>query len=95
MYGVLSADSKEDMKPQWTKFIREHHLEDWINVYQTKETEAATAAAQKASYRQLYDITLTPTLYLLDSEKRIIGKKLTWQQLDELLQVKWNTANKK
>ena len=40
-------------------------------------------------YRQLYDVTLTPTIYLLDKEKRIIAKKLTWQQLDDLLQVKW------
>jgi len=92
IYGVLSADSKEDMKPQWTQFIREHKLYDWINVYQTKEMEAAVTASQKPGYRQLYDITMTPTLYLLDSEKRIIGKKLSWQQLDELLQVKWNST---
>jgi len=91
IYAVLSADSKEDLKQEWLKYIREHNLGDWINVYQTKEMEAAVAAAQKPGYRQLYDITLTPTLYLLDSEKRIIGKKLTWQQLDELLQVKWNS----
>jgi hypothetical protein len=53
--------------------------------------ESAIAASQKPGYRQLYDITLTPTLYLLDNEKRIMGKKLTWQQLDELLQVKWTS----
>lgn len=90
MYAVLSADSKEDLKGEWLKYIREHNLRDWVNVYQTKEMEAAVIAAQKPGYRQLYDITLTPTLYLLDNEKRIIGKKLTWQQLNELLQVKWN-----
>lgn len=89
VYGVLSADSKEDLKPEWLKYIREHNLGDWVNVYQTKEIETANYAAQKPGYRQLYDVTLTPTLYLLDKEKRIIGKKLTWQQLDELLQVKW------
>jgi thiol-disulfide isomerase/thioredoxin len=89
MYGVLSADSKEDLKKEWLKYIGEHHLGDWINVYQTKETETAIAAAQKPGYRQLYDVTLTPTIYLLDKEKRIIAKKLTWQQLDDLLQVKW------
>lgn len=92
MYAVLSADSKEDMHKEWTKYIAEHNLRDWIHVYQTKETEAAVKAAQKAGYRQLYDITMTPTLYLLDNEKRIIGKKLTWQQLDELLQVKRTAA---
>jgi protein-disulfide isomerase len=89
MYGVLSADSKEDLKQEWLKYIREHHLGDWVNVYQTKETEAADIAAQKPGFRQLYDVTLTPTIYLLDKEKRIIAKKLTWQQLDDLLQVKW------
>ncbi len=90
IYSVLSADSKDDLKQEWLKYIREHNLGTWTNVYQSKEQEAAVQAAQKPGYRQLYDITLTPTLYLLDSEKRIIGKKLTWQQLDELLQVKWN-----
>jgi len=91
IYAVLSADAKEDLKTEWMKYIREHNLGDWINVYQTKEMESAIAASQKPGYRQLYDITLTPTLYLLDNEKRIIGKKLTWQQLDELLQVKWTS----
>ncbi len=91
MYGVLSADSKEDVKHLWTKYIREHNIGEWINVYQSKEMEKAEAAAQKPSYRQLYDVTLTPTLYLLDKDKNIIGKKLTWQQLDEILQVKWNS----
>ena len=89
MYGVLSADSKEDLKQEWLKYIRAHNLADWVNVYQTKEIETANATAQKPGYRQLYDVTLTPTIYLLDKEKRIIAKKLTWQQLDELLQVKW------
>ena len=89
MYGVLSADSKEDLKTEWLKYIGQHHLGDWVNVYQTKEIEAATTKAQKPSYRQLYDITLTPTLYLLDKDKHILAKKLNWQQLDELLHVKW------
>ena len=89
MYGVLSADSKADQKLEWVKYIREHNLGDWVNVYQTKEVETAITVAQKPGYRQLYDVTQTPTVYLLDKDKRIIAKKLTWQQLDELLQVKW------
>ncbi len=93
MYGVLSADSKEDLKPEWLKYIREHNLGEWVNVYQTKEIETANYAAQKPGYRQLYDVTLTPTIYLLDKNKSIIAKKLTWQQLNELLQVKWNKSN--
>jgi hypothetical protein len=32
---------------------------------------------------------MTPTIYLLDKDKHIIGKKLTIFQLNELLEVKW------
>lgn len=85
IYAVLSEHTKDE----WIKYTQDHKLNDWIHVYQTKEMEAAENAAQKASFRQLYDVTQTPTLYLLDKEKRIIGKKLTWQQLNELLMVKW------
>ena len=55
----------------------------------------ANAAAQRPGFRQLFDVTMTPTLFLLDKEKRIIGKKLSWQQLNELLQIKMNASNKK
>ncbi len=95
MYAVLSADSKDDLKQEWLKYIRQHNLSDWVNVYQTKEIETAITTAQKPGYRQLYDVTLTPTVYLLDKDKRIIAKKLTWQQLDELLQVKWKLKTNK
>jgi peroxiredoxin len=94
MFGVLSADSKEDMVPAWKKFIEEKDLAAWTHVYQTKEMEKADTDAQKPSYRQLYDVTMTPTLFLLDKDKNIIGKKLTWSQLDELLKVKWSSVKK-
>lgn len=88
IYAVLT----EDQKPEWIKYINEHHIGDWTNVYQTKEMADAVTASQKPGFRQLYDVTSTPTLYLLDKDKRIIGKKLTWKQLNELLLVKMNTV---
>ena len=88
IYAVLS----EDQKPEWLKYLNEHHITDWTNVYQTKEMAEAITASQRPGFRQLYDVTTTPTLYLLDKEKRIIGKKLTWKQLNDLLLVKMNNA---
>lgn len=85
IYAVLS----EDTKTEWINFTKEHHLTDWVHVYQTKEMAQAETVAQKPGYKQLYDITQTPTLYLLDKDKHIIAKKLNWLQLNELLQVKW------
>jgi thiol-disulfide isomerase/thioredoxin len=84
MYAVLT----ENHVPEWNAYIKEHSIADWTHVYQTKEMADAERAANKAGFRQLYDITQTPILYLLDKDKRIIGKKLTWLQLNDLLMVK-------
>jgi thiol-disulfide isomerase/thioredoxin len=92
IFAVLTPDGKQNSKPEWLTFIKEHHIGDWTHVYKTKEMEDADFGAQKPGFRQLYDITLTPTIYLLDKEKRIIGKKLTLLQLNDLLEVKWNAA---
>ena len=86
MYGVLAESEK--LKLEWLSYIHAHHIEDWINVYQTKEMADAEGKGQTPSYRQLYDITLTPTLYLLDKDKHIIAKKLTREQINDFLDVK-------
>lgn len=85
IYAVL-AETHE--KEKWTEFIREHHLRDWTNVYETDEQKKAKEDAKKPSYKQLYDVIQTPTLYLLDKDKRIIAKKLTLEQMDDVLQAK-------
>lgn len=92
IFAVLTPEGKQNVKPEWLTFIKEKNISDWTHVYKTREMEDADFAAQRPGYRQLYDITMTPTIYLLDKEKRIIGKKLTLLQLNELLEVKWNSA---
>lgn len=79
----------------WKKFIYTNQLNDWAHVHHTLQMVKEDTEAQKPSFKQLYDITQTPTLYLLDKEKRIVGKKLTPEQLNDLLQVKWTANNKK
>lgn len=94
MYGVLSEIKEQE---KWKEFINKNNLQTWVNVYQTEEQKKANEEAQKPSYKQLYDITQTPTLYLLDKDKRIIAKKLTIEQIDDLLEmkVKHKTTNEK
>lgn len=86
IYAVLT----EDKKKEWIQYINEHQIRDWTHVYETKETAKAITDAQRPGYRQLYDVIQTPTLFLLDKEKRIIGKKLNWKQLNEFLETKWS-----
>lgn len=95
IFAVLTPEKDKKVKEEWIKFIAEKNLGDWTHVYQTKEQEEADYAAEKPSFRQLYDIMVTPTIYLLDKDKRIIGKKLTLLQLNDLLEVKWNNPPSK
>ena len=84
LYGVMVDGGQE----AWLQFIKDHNLKDWIHVYETKAHQDSTEAAGQAGYRQLYDVYQTPILYLLDKDKRIIAKKLSYQQLDEVLNLK-------
>lgn len=85
---VYAVNTGEESAKSWQAFVHSQHLEDWINVMQTKAEREADAKAQIPNYRQLYDITQTPTIYLLDEQKRIIAKKLTVQQLDAIIEEK-------
>jgi thiol-disulfide isomerase/thioredoxin len=99
IFAVLIDTVKTDVtkivpeKAHWMKYIREHHLNDWVNVYQTPEMKQEDVDAKRASFRQLYDVYQTPTIYLLDDQKKIIGKKLTWEQVDELINRKLQKAH--
>jgi hypothetical protein len=75
-------------KADWLNFIRGHHLQDWSNVFYSKAEENDRISKNTPGYSQLYDIQSFPTLYLLDSEKRIVAKKLTYEQINEVLKQK-------
>ncbi len=82
------AKETDGTKNDWMKFIHDHSLEDWINVYYSKSDEKARVDSGIPGYSQLYDVQSFPTLYLLDKDKKIIAKKLTFDQIDEILQLK-------
>jgi thiol-disulfide isomerase/thioredoxin len=84
------ARETDGKKSDWLNFIREHHLYDWTHVYYSKEAEQSRVNAGIPSYTQLYDVQSFPTLYLLDKDKRIIAKKLTLEQIDEILAFRQN-----
>lgn len=82
------AKETSGSKNDWLNFISKHHLQEWANVYYSKQEEKTRVDANIPGYSQLYDVQTLPTVYLLDKEKRIIAKKLTWQQTDDILQLK-------
>jgi thiol-disulfide isomerase/thioredoxin len=82
------AKETDGTRKDWTSFISDHHLNEWIHVYYSKEADKARIAANTPGYSQLYDVQSFPTLYLLDKDKRIIAKKVTAEQVDDILQLK-------
>lgn len=90
---VVGVNIDEGANDAWKKFIVEHKLKDWVHIYQTKAAREDEAKRGVANFRQLYDVYKTPTLYLLDSQKRIIGKMLTIEQFDDVLQAKIKKSN--
>jgi thiol-disulfide isomerase/thioredoxin len=85
---IVGVNIDDAANPAWRKFIVEHKLEGWLHMYQEKAAKEEQAKKGIANFRQLYDVYKTPTLYLLDNQKRIIGKMLTIEQFDDVLQAK-------
>lgn len=88
VYGVMVDGGKDT----WLQFIHDKALKNWLHVYQLPSQQKAESDAGKAGFRQLYDVYQTPILYLLDKDKRIVAKKLNYQQLDEVINLKLKTS---
>jgi len=82
------AKETDGTRKDWLNFINEQHLTDWTHVYFSKADDLARINTGIPGYSQLYDVMTFPTLYLLDKNKRIIAKKLTYKQIDEVLNLK-------
>ncbi len=86
---VYSVNIYENEFNAWKQFIVEKKLsQQWIHAYQTKEAKQAEEKSALPNYRQLYDIFKTPTIYLLDKNKRILAKQLSLEQFDALMEAK-------
>ncbi|MDR1405874.1 MAG: redoxin domain-containing protein [Prevotellaceae bacterium] len=68
VYAVYVDKNKSD----WLPYITEKNQFDWINVWSPDDTENIYIK---------YDIHAIPAIYLLDSEKKIIMKDITIDQL--------------
>lgn len=90
LIGVMVDGGKQN----WLKFIKEHNLVGWTHIYQTDETKDKIYKAGKPGFRQLYDVYQTPMVYLLDNNKNIIAKKLSYLQLDDFMEAKKKSQQK-
>jgi peroxiredoxin len=68
--------SLDTSKTAWTKFIREEKL-DWLNTSELKGFNSVST--------DVYNIYATPTMFLLDREKKIIAKPVSYRELEDAL----------
>lgn len=73
---VLAVQTKDDLFNDWKKFIAEKKLTDFIHVFDPVHLN---------NTKERFDISATPVIYLLDKEKKIKGKKLTPEQVVDVI----------
>lgn len=74
---VYAVQTKSELYDSWKKFIVEKHLTDFIHVFDPIHLN---------NLKEQFDITATPVIYLLDKDKKIIGKKLGYEQVVEIIE---------
>ena len=83
---VYSIISDYNQITDFKSFVKEKDLSrDWLYVYETKEAREAVAKSGEVPFTQAYDFIQTPVFYLLDVNKKIIGKNLNIHQFDEMI----------
>ncbi|RKD88385.1 TlpA disulfide reductase family protein [Mangrovibacterium diazotrophicum] len=74
VYAVYTMTDKKE----WTDFIDEHELNDWMNLWDP---------TQISDMKLLYGVRTTPSLFLLDKDKKIVAKQLDIPGMKRLLKV--------
>ncbi|GAB3773362.1 hypothetical protein GCM10028818_14770 [Spirosoma horti] len=75
--GVEVVAIAIDQNPEdWKKFIKEFKLGNAINGYDY---------SFRTDYRHQYDVWTTPTVYVLDKDKKIIARKLPAEQIEDFV----------
>jgi thiol-disulfide isomerase/thioredoxin len=67
--------SGEEGKIKWVNFVNEHGFYEWINAWNPYDY----------SYKAKYNVTSTPTVFVLDKDKKIIAKRIGMEQIEEVI----------
>lgn len=71
---IFAANTEAD-RNKWLDYVKTNSLE-WIQV---------NDPANSSGFRDKYDIWATPLIFLLDEDKRIIAKRITVEQAEEII----------
>jgi len=66
----------EEGKVKWIDYINENGFYDWTNAWNPYDF----------TFKNIYDISSTPQLFLLDEDKKIIAKKISPEQAEKIIE---------
>jgi len=72
---AISTLFGEEGKVKWVDFVNEHKLYDWINAWNPYDYK----------FKDMYDVSSTPTIYILDKDRKIIAKRIGAEQCEEII----------
>lgn len=82
----VMAISTEHNIEEWKSFVKTYHLEELINGYD---------ALNQIDFNRKFDVVTTPTIYILDKNKKIIARKMPVEQLEDFLNYYQNKMARK
>ncbi len=88
---VFAVGTELEIK-DWKKYVKDNKL-PWINVSDTPEINKnaydylakGVTTLNSLNFRDVYDIYSTPVVYILDKDKKIIGKRLSVEQIEDFI----------
>jgi hypothetical protein len=83
--GVVASAIVRD-KVAWKKFINEFKIGSWVNGIDIHKNPQTGMEEYYTDFRNTFDVYSTPIVYVLDQQKKIIGKRIPVENLQEFIQ---------
>jgi len=93
----IIAATIDDNPVKWKKFIKDFKLEELIHGIDIHKNPQTGKQESRTDFRKNFDVYATPTVYVLDKDKKIIAKKLPVEQIENFIDFhrKYSVSEKK
>jgi len=81
---VFAINNNTNEMVKWKEFIEKEKLQDWINVYPPKVLNG-NYTKEEVDFQTLYNVRQTPVFYLIDKDKKIIAKKVGFENYKDII----------
>lgn len=83
--GVVASAIVRD-KQAWKKFISEFKIGSWVNGIDVHLNPKSGKEEYYTDFRNTFDVYSTPVVYVLDQQKKIVGKRIPVENLKDFIQ---------